>query len=290
MPLLAFNTKKPNGVLFSFLFVSAAFGLSCNDPTQVHAPKRYDVRFVSHSRNLYTLYWVSPYNAIQMNTYPWQQRPPPLSLGYIGEFEIVDDHRANKIVIELTGRLNKCGIISPRFDVEYGDIEKWIVNLLPSRQFGHIILSTTYGIMTHEEARRKKTGGKILGFFYWRKQRNKTKEATRKERFYRKHIDITVAYASFEVQVFRLLSKKWSPIVLGMLARGSFIKQIVKVKDLQRVHTEMTRLPYCFQCLGEYWCMHTGSYTLSESKYFVICMDSSNIPYISFVGALCRYS
>mmetsp|Transcript_116678 Transcript_116678/g.163988 ORF Transcript_116678/g.163988 Transcript_116678/m.163988 type:complete len:131 (+) Transcript_116678:101-493(+) len=86
--------------------------------------------------------------------------------GYIGEFEIVDDHRSQKIVIELTGRLNKCGVISPRFDVPYGEIEKWIVNLLPSRQFGHLILSTTYGIMTHEEARRKKTGGKILGFFY----------------------------------------------------------------------------------------------------------------------------
>jgi small subunit ribosomal protein S15Ae len=87
-------------------------------------------------------------------------------LGYIGEFEIVDDHRGQKIVIELTGRLNKCGVISPRFDVGYDEIEKWIVNLLPSRQFGHIVISTTYGIMTHEEARRKKTGGKILGFFY----------------------------------------------------------------------------------------------------------------------------
>lgn len=87
-------------------------------------------------------------------------------LGYIGEFEIVDDHRSGKIVIELIGRVNKCGVISPRFDVTYGEIEKWVVNLLPSRQFGMILLSTTYGIMTHEEARRKKTGGKILGFFY----------------------------------------------------------------------------------------------------------------------------
>jgi len=86
--------------------------------------------------------------------------------GYIGEFEIVDDHRAQKIVVELNGRLNKCGVISPRFDVAVHEIEKWVVNLLPSRQFGQIILSTTYGIMTHEEARRKKTGGKVLGFFY----------------------------------------------------------------------------------------------------------------------------
>ena len=56
--------------------------------------------------------------------------------GYIGEFEIVDDHRAGKIVVNLTGRLNKCGVISPRFDVPIKDIEKWTINLLPSRQFG----------------------------------------------------------------------------------------------------------------------------------------------------------
>jgi small subunit ribosomal protein S15Ae len=86
--------------------------------------------------------------------------------GYIGEFEIIDDHRANKIVVELVGRLNKCGVISPRFDCPYDEIEKWVVNLLPSRQFGHVVLSTSQGIMTHEEARRKKTGGKVLGFFY----------------------------------------------------------------------------------------------------------------------------
>merc|ERR1711869_103389 len=84
----------------------------------------------------------------------------------IGKFEIVDDHRAGKIVVELNGRLNKCGVISPRFDVCHNEIEQWVVNLLPARQFGHIILTTSYGIMDHEEAKRKHTGGKVLGFFY----------------------------------------------------------------------------------------------------------------------------
>ena len=56
--------------------------------------------------------------------------------GYIGEFEIVDDHRAGKIVVNLTGRLIKCGVISPRFDVSLSSVEKWTTNLLPSRQFG----------------------------------------------------------------------------------------------------------------------------------------------------------
>ena len=37
--------------------------------------------------------------------------------GYTGEFEIIDDHRAGEIVVKLTGRLSKCGAISPRFDV-----------------------------------------------------------------------------------------------------------------------------------------------------------------------------
>lgn len=86
--------------------------------------------------------------------------------GYIGEFEVLDDHRSGKIVVELIGRINKCGVISPRFDVPVKDVEKWVVNVLPSRQFGHIVLTTTFGIMDHDEARRKKTGGKILGFFY----------------------------------------------------------------------------------------------------------------------------
>ena len=86
--------------------------------------------------------------------------------GYIGEFEYVDDHRAGKIVIELNGRLNKCGVISPRYDVSHNHIEDWIGRLLPSRQFGMIVLTTSAGIMDHEEARRKRVGGKVLGFFY----------------------------------------------------------------------------------------------------------------------------
>lgn len=86
--------------------------------------------------------------------------------GYIGEFEIVDDRRAGKIVVNLLGRINKAGVISPRFDVALNDIEKWIVNIMPARQFGIIILTTSAGIMTHHEARRKKTGGKILAYCY----------------------------------------------------------------------------------------------------------------------------
>ncbi|KAI7052819.1 hypothetical protein KC340_g18968, partial [Hortaea werneckii] len=67
--------------------------------------------------------------------------------GYIGEFEEVDDHRNGKIVVQLNGRLNKTGVISPRYNVQLRDLEQWVVKLLPSRQFGYIVLTTSAGIM-----------------------------------------------------------------------------------------------------------------------------------------------
>merc|ERR1719310_1649136 len=86
--------------------------------------------------------------------------------GYINEFEFVDDHRAGKIVVELNGRINKCGVISPRYDLFHHDLVDCVDRLLPSLVFGVIVLTTLSGIMDHEEARRKKVGIKKLGYFY----------------------------------------------------------------------------------------------------------------------------
>lgn len=86
--------------------------------------------------------------------------------GYIGEFELVDTRCGRKIVVQLNGRVNKCGVISPRYDISHSEVEDWVGRLLPSRQFGKIVLTTATGILDHEEARRRKVGGKILGFFY----------------------------------------------------------------------------------------------------------------------------
>ena len=85
---------------------------------------------------------------------------------YIGDFEVVDDRRGGKVVIELLGRINKCGVISPRFDIGVTEYEKVVANLLPSRQFGYIVMTTNIGIIDQEKARRRHVGGKILGFLY----------------------------------------------------------------------------------------------------------------------------
>lgn len=70
--------------------------------------------------------------------------------GYTGEFEIIDDHRAGKIVGNLADRLNKCGVISFRFDMQLKDVGKWRNNLLLSHQFGFTVPTTSAGIKDHE--------------------------------------------------------------------------------------------------------------------------------------------
>jgi small subunit ribosomal protein S15Ae len=57
-------------------------------------------------------------------------------------------------------------VINPRFDVQVKDLDKITSQLLPSRQFGFVVLTTNVGIIDHEEARHKHLGGKLLGFFY----------------------------------------------------------------------------------------------------------------------------
>uniref|UniRef100_A0A7S3CSA8 40S ribosomal protein S15a n=1 Tax=Strombidium rassoulzadegani TaxID=1082188 RepID=A0A7S3CSA8_9SPIT len=86
--------------------------------------------------------------------------------GYINEFEVLDDARAGKIVVDLNGRLNKCGVISPRFDLKLKNFDKFVSQILPSRQFGYVVVTTNEGMMDHVEARSRHVGGKVLGFFY----------------------------------------------------------------------------------------------------------------------------
>ncbi|ELQ76761.1 40S ribosomal protein S15/S22 [Trachipleistophora hominis] len=86
--------------------------------------------------------------------------------GYLDEITYINDHRVGKAVVSLNGRLNKCGAVCPRYDVQIGEIERYRQSILPARQFGHLIVSTSKGILDHRECIVKGTGGKVLGFFY----------------------------------------------------------------------------------------------------------------------------
>lgn len=86
--------------------------------------------------------------------------------GYVGKFEFIDDGRFGKFDVQLLGRINKCGAIKPRYSCKSENIETWEQHFLPSKDLGVIILSTSKGIMTHLDAKKKRLGGLLLAYIY----------------------------------------------------------------------------------------------------------------------------
>ncbi|MBU2589716.1 MAG: 30S ribosomal protein S8 [Nanoarchaeota archaeon] len=85
---------------------------------------------------------------------------------YIGDFEIIEDGKGNFIKINLIGAINKCGVIKPRFSVKKDNFEKFEKRYLPAKDFGIIILSTSQGVLTLEEAKEKVIGGRLIAYIY----------------------------------------------------------------------------------------------------------------------------
>ena len=86
--------------------------------------------------------------------------------GYIGDYSEVEDGRGNVIVVNLLGKINKCGAIKPRYPVKLEQIEKFEKRYLLAKDFGILILSTSDGVMTHIEAKEKKLGGRLISYCY----------------------------------------------------------------------------------------------------------------------------
>ncbi len=86
--------------------------------------------------------------------------------GYIGEFEFVDDGKSGMFRVKLLGRINRCGVIKPRFAAKVTELEKWEKRYLPARNFGVLILSTNKGVMAHSDARTQSLGGQLLAYVY----------------------------------------------------------------------------------------------------------------------------
>jgi small subunit ribosomal protein S8 len=85
---------------------------------------------------------------------------------YIGEFEQVDDNRQGKFRIQLLAKINKCGIITPRFSVKSGGYLNWERQFLPAYNMGVLLVSTSKGIMTHHEAQEQGIGGVLVGYVF----------------------------------------------------------------------------------------------------------------------------
>jgi small subunit ribosomal protein S8 len=86
--------------------------------------------------------------------------------GYIGEFEHVEDGKAGVFQVKLLGNINNCGVIKPRYPVKKDELDKWESQYLPAQDFGLLILTTTNGVLSNNEAKKTGIGGKLLAYVY----------------------------------------------------------------------------------------------------------------------------
>ena len=66
----------------------------------------------------------------------------------------------------MLGTINKCGVIKPRLGVKKNNFEKFEKRYLPSKDFGFLIVSTSKGLMVHNEAKEKGVGGNLIAYCY----------------------------------------------------------------------------------------------------------------------------
>jgi len=86
--------------------------------------------------------------------------------GYIKEFEYIQDKRTGIFQVNLNGNINNCGVIKPRYPIKNEDLDTWESRYLPAQHFGLLILTTTKGILSQDEARKDGIGGKLLAYVY----------------------------------------------------------------------------------------------------------------------------
>jgi len=86
--------------------------------------------------------------------------------GYIKDYQYADDKKGGIITIKLANRINAIGPIRPRFSVQLAEYEKFEQRYLPAKDFGLLIVSTSKGLLSHIEAKKKKIGGVLLGYVY----------------------------------------------------------------------------------------------------------------------------
>ncbi len=85
---------------------------------------------------------------------------------YLGEYTFVEDGKGGLIKLNLLGKINKCGAIKPRHAVQSDNFEKFEKRFLPAKGFGILIMTTSNGIMIHEQAKEKGIGGKLIAYCY----------------------------------------------------------------------------------------------------------------------------
>ncbi len=83
--------------------------------------------------------------------------------GAVKRYKINPQEKSVEVVI---GDLKDCKSVKPRFKVSKEQIENYRRRYLPARNLGTLVVSTSKGLMTHEEAQQENIGGCLIAYFY----------------------------------------------------------------------------------------------------------------------------
>ncbi len=86
--------------------------------------------------------------------------------GYIDDFEYVEDYKGGKLVVKLNGKIKELKAVKPRHPISKDEWYSVEAKFLPAVGYGRLIVTTSEGVMTNEEARKRRIGGRLLAYVY----------------------------------------------------------------------------------------------------------------------------
>ncbi len=85
---------------------------------------------------------------------------------YINDYKLEEKSGVISYNVKLSGKVNTCKGVKPRYAVKKMNFEKYEKRYLPARDVGILVVSTPEGVMTHLQAKQKGVGGRIIAFMY----------------------------------------------------------------------------------------------------------------------------
>jgi len=85
---------------------------------------------------------------------------------FVSDVTYNESQNGGTITITLSGSINKCGVIKPRYKTTVSDIERFEQRYLPAKGFGLLIISTSKGLLTNAEAKEQNVGGRLIAYCY----------------------------------------------------------------------------------------------------------------------------
>lgn len=85
---------------------------------------------------------------------------------YIQDARYIENNRGGIYKVKLNGNIHDIKAIKPRFPVKNDEIKEWARQFLPSYALGYLIMTTSEGVMTHQEAQERNIGGKLIAYVY----------------------------------------------------------------------------------------------------------------------------